>query len=51
MREAQIPGDQVGKVFVTPCHERRRCLICECSFTPKQTADHAATMPSANKKS
>ena len=33
----------VGKVFVV-VGDKRKCLICDGMFTPKQAANHAATV-------
>jgi len=39
MKETQI--ETVGKVFVV-IRGIRRCLICDCAFTPTEAADHAS---------
>jgi len=41
MRQDQV--EVVGKVFEV-VGEKRRCLICDGVFTPKQAAKHAATV-------
>ena len=35
--------EMIGKVFVVTCGIRR-CLICDSVFTPKQAAEHSATI-------
>jgi hypothetical protein len=34
-------SDQIGKVFVVLSRDMRQCLICECVFTRRASAEHA----------
>jgi hypothetical protein len=34
--------DRVGKMFVALDQGMRKCLICDCVFTPQGAAEHAS---------